>query len=81
MGSKFSTGGLAKMSARHPWRVMGLWLLILVLAAISAPALGDALTTDATFTNTPESVHGENLLEQRLRGERPMSETVIVRSE
>jgi hypothetical protein len=32
-----STRGLARISAAHPWRMLGLWLVILVLAAISAP--------------------------------------------
>ena len=81
MASNFSTAGLARLSARRPWRTLAVWLLILVLAGISAPSLGDALTTETSFTNHPESRVGDDLLEERLRGPRPATETVIVRSE
>ena len=81
MSSFLSTRGLARITSRHPWRTLGFWLVLLVLAAIMAPRLGDALTTEGNFTNRPESVVGDELLEQRLRGERPMTETIIVRSD
>jgi RND superfamily putative drug exporter len=79
----FSTAGLARISSRHPWSIIGIWLVILVLAGISATGLGKALTTEGDFTNRPESVRGEDLLKERLRGgqDQPVSETVIVRSE
>ena len=80
MASRFGTAGLARASARRPWLVIGVWALLLVLAAISAPALGSALTSAAEMLNRPESVRGEELLEQRLRGPQALSETVIVRS-
>jgi RND superfamily putative drug exporter len=81
MASRFSTEGLARASARRPWWVLGVWAVLLVLAGIAAPRLGDALTSTADFINKPESVRGEQLLEDRLRGPRPYTETVIVRSE
>ncbi|MCC6792153.1 MAG: hypothetical protein IT336_10720, partial [Thermomicrobiales bacterium] len=81
MSSILSTAGLARLSARHPWRVLALWVVLLVMAAISAPSLGDALTTEANFTNRPESLRGDELLEERLRGERPMTETIVVHSD
>ena len=81
MSSFLSTRGLARITSRHPWRTLGFWLVLLVLAAVMAPRLGDALTTEGNFTNRPESVVGDDLLEERLRGERPMTETIIVRSE
>jgi RND superfamily putative drug exporter len=81
MRSFFSTSGLARASARHPWRVLGMWLVLIVFAGIAASSLGDVLTTDSDFLNEPESVKGENLLEERLRGEEPVTETVIVRSQ
>ena len=81
MSSIFSPRGLARISSRHPWRILALWLVLLVLAAVSAPSLGDALTTEGNFTNRPESVQGDELLEDRLRGERPMTETIIVHSD
>ena len=83
MASVFSTAGLARISARRPWRVIAVWLVVMVLAGYSAMSLGDVLTTESTFTNNPESLQGDKLLEARMRdgGERPVTETVIVTAE
>src|SRR5262249_209160 len=78
--NSFSPAGLARMCARRPWVTVGVWVVLIVLAGISAPALADALTTDATFVRNPESIGGQDLLEARLRGPEPVTETVIVRS-
>jgi uncharacterized membrane protein YdfJ with MMPL/SSD domain len=43
--------------------------------------LGDSLTTDTKFASNPESQQGQDLLESRLRGPKPITETIIVRSE
>jgi RND superfamily putative drug exporter len=80
MRSLFSTGGLARASARHPWRVMSMWIVLIVFAVVAAAGLGDVLTTENKFLNEPESVKGEELLEDRLRGEKPVMETVVIRS-
>ena len=79
--ARFSTAGLARLSARRPWRTVGLWLMVLVLAGISASTLNDALTTEQRFLNNPESQKGAELLEDRLRGEKPITETIVIRSE
>src|SRR6185312_5932609 len=76
-----STAGLARSSARHPWRVVGIWLVILVLAAVSASSLGSALSTDVNLTNKPESVKGSDLLDSRFASSSEVTETVIVRSD
>jgi RND superfamily putative drug exporter len=47
----------------------------------AARGLSDALTTEVTFTNRPESVRGDELLGERLRPFEPVTETVVVRSE
>ncbi|HYI16564.1 MAG TPA: MMPL family transporter [Thermomicrobiales bacterium] len=80
MPSWLSTGGLARSSARHPWSVLGIWLVIVVLAVVAATGLGDVLTTESGILNDPDSVRGADLLEERLRGEDPVTETVIVHS-
>lgn len=80
MTSWFSTEGLARVSARHPWRVVGLWLVILALGVVAASGLGNALSTDANFTNKPESVKGSDLLDARFNNSTPVTETVIIRS-
>ena len=78
-----STAGIARVSARHPWRVVATWVVILILAIVAASGLGDALTTDGNFTNRPESVQADELLKERLRAgqDQPVTETVIVHSD
>lgn len=81
MTLRISTGGLARASARRPWTVLALWLVVLLLAGLlAATALDSALTNEASFTNSPESQRAEELLEERLRGPQPVNEIVIVRS-
>jgi putative drug exporter of the RND superfamily len=76
-----STEKLARASARHPWRAIAVWIFILAAAAISAKAfLGTALTTQGSFTNRPESIRAQNLIEQRLTGPAKDTELLIVRA-
>jgi uncharacterized membrane protein YdfJ with MMPL/SSD domain len=59
--------------------VIGGWLVVVIVAgAALTPLL--RTTTDANFTNKPESAKGNDLIEQRLRKDEPLTETVIVRS-
>lgn len=76
-----SSATLARTSARHPWRVILLWLLILALALVAARDLDGALSTSASFTNDPDSAIGAALIEERLGGPEPFTESVIVRSD
>lgn len=69
------------MSALHPWRTLVLWVVMVVLAIVSASTINDALTTEGGFLNKPESQKGADLLEDRLRGPDPVVESIIVRSE
>ncbi|MEZ4573000.1 MAG: MMPL family transporter, partial [Thermomicrobiales bacterium] len=75
-----SPSSVASNCARHPWRVLGVWLLILVAAGVAASGIGGALTTTSNFSNTPESLKGQQLLKDRLTGDTPVTETVIVTS-
>jgi putative drug exporter of the RND superfamily len=80
--SLFSTAGVSRASGKHPLRVIGAWILILVLAGvISSQWLGDVLTTEINFVDEPESVQGVNLIADRMGLEDPISETVIVHSD
>ena len=54
--------------------------MLLAGLAVSWGYLGDALTTEEEFTNAPESKRAEDLLSDRLRGERLDSEVIIVSS-
>ncbi len=80
MRSLLSTAGLARASARHPWRTLGLWLVVLVVAGVLAAGMGGALQSEADFTTTPDSKRAAELLEARLHGEAPLSETIVVQS-
>ena len=69
-------------SSRRPWLTVGVWLALLVAAVVIAGLLlGGALTTEARLAGSPESSQARTILEERLRGEEPVNEVVIVRSE
>lgn len=80
MPLQLSTESLATGSARHPWFVIGAWALVLVAAIVLiATMLGNALTTQIGFTNSPESKRADAVAQQ-VRGPRKANEVVIVRS-
>ena len=76
------TERLARLSALHPWRTIGLWALLIVLAVVAVGSLlGTGLTSDMKFRAAkPDSLVGQELLEQRLTGPRQTTDFVIVRS-
>ncbi|HEX9711712.1 MAG TPA: MMPL family transporter [Actinomycetota bacterium] len=77
----WTTKGLAQSSVRRPKLTIALWLLgVLVAGAATQAFLGDALTTDADFTNEPEAKRANQLIEDRLRGEPQAIELLLVRS-
>ena len=80
MALNLSTENLARTSAIHPWRVVLIWLLVLLGAFIMVIAfLEDGLTTRFEFVNNPEVKHGESLL-QEMRGPKGTSEVVVFQS-
>ncbi len=73
---------LARASSRHPWRTVGVWFVIFVLAGVSASALlGPVLTTDFDFTNTPEAKEAQQILEQRALEQDIVTETWVLAGE
>ena len=56
-----STRTLASASARHPWRTIGAWVAVIVLAIL---AIGTflSLTTEGAPTNNPESERADEVL-------------------
>jgi uncharacterized membrane protein YdfJ with MMPL/SSD domain len=56
---------IARASSRHPWRTVGVWALVLFagFAALST-LLSPALSNDFDFTNSPEAIQAQKLLEQ-----------------
>src|SRR5688572_8996657 len=77
MGS-FSTAGLARITSRHPWRTIGLWVVILLIDLWHASLIGDRVTSEFDFGTEPESIHGLNRLEERIGREEPLRETVVI---
>jgi RND superfamily putative drug exporter len=79
---RLSPQGLARWSARRRLTVIAIWVgLFLVGGLLTSRYLSGALTTQAEFTNNPDSKQAQQLLEQRLAGPRRSNEVVIVRSE
>jgi RND superfamily putative drug exporter len=74
-----STGRIARASARHPWKTLGFWLILLVLGGFLASGIGDVLNNDEDFTNNPDSKIADHLIDDRMPKEND-SETVVVRS-
>ena len=78
------TRSLASASARHPWRTIGAWLLVFVLAIVTiATLLGGSLTTEGAPTNNPESERAD---EARFRAfapdpSRTVTDFLVIRSD
>ena len=77
---KFSTERLARSAARHPWRTLGMWAVLLVVAIIADSGIADVLTED-TETAVGESSTAAQLIEERLRGPALAEEFIIVESQ
>src|SRR4029450_7010505 len=79
---KLSPQGVARWSAKRRLTVIGIWVgLFLAGGFLPSSSLSGALTTQAQFTNNPDSKQAQTLLEQRLTGPRRSNEVVIVRSD
>src|SRR5207247_5894855 len=76
-----STEQLARASARRPWMVIGIWVVLLLAGGFLASSISDVLTSEFNFTTKPDSAKADDLLEQRLRGPKQAHEQVIVRSD
>jgi RND superfamily putative drug exporter len=63
---KLSPEALARASSRHPWRTIGLWLVLIVtMGYLSSQLLGDVLTQEFEFTNDPESVQAQEIIDEK----------------
>ena len=70
---------LASASSRHPWRTVGIWVVVLVAGFVaSATILSDALTTDFDFTNNPEAKRAQQILEDRKLEQDVIPETIVM---
>jgi RND superfamily putative drug exporter len=77
------TERLARTSALHPWRTIGVWAVLVVLAVLTVGALlGSGITSEMKFRAAkPDSLVGQELLQQRLTGPQKVTDLVIVRSD
>jgi uncharacterized membrane protein YdfJ with MMPL/SSD domain len=78
-----STTSLARASAGHPWRAIGAWVAVSVLAvAAIVLLLGGSLTTEGEPTNNPESLQAEDarLAAFPPTGSTAVTDMVLVRS-
>lgn len=82
MSSRFSLERLASVSARHPWRVIAAWLLILVIGGgYAAFGLNDVLSNEMTISGDVETLVGsEKLQGSTLADDSYAAETIVLRS-
>src|SRR4029450_11107610 len=79
---KLSPQGVARWSAKRRLAVVGIWFVVFLAGGLlTSRYLSGALTTQAQFTNNPDSKQAQTLLEQRLSGPRRSNEGGIVRSD
>jgi uncharacterized membrane protein YdfJ with MMPL/SSD domain len=58
-----STESIARASALHPWRTVGLWIAVVVVSmGVVAVLLGDTLTTEGEVTSDTDSKRAEELV-------------------
>jgi putative drug exporter of the RND superfamily len=81
---RLSTDSLANACARHPWRTVGLWILVVVVSfGIVGALLGDSLTTEGEVTSPTDSKRADELVFEHFpaspdAAERATSEVIVV---
>jgi len=76
---KINPETLARASSRHAWRTVAIWAVILVIGfGASGALLSNALTTDFDFTNNPEAIQAQTLLEQKGLEQNVTPETFVM---
>jgi uncharacterized membrane protein YdfJ with MMPL/SSD domain len=79
---RLSTQALAAAGARHPWRSIGAWVIVTVLAIVAIVTFL-SLTTEGNPTNNPESQRAEDaeLAAFPPNPETTTTDVVVIRSE
>jgi RND superfamily putative drug exporter len=63
---KVNPESLAGVSSRHPWRTLAAWLVLLVaMGMVSATLLSGVLTDDVEFTNNPDSIRAQDVIDAK----------------
>ena len=74
-----ATQRMAMACARHPWRTVAAWGVILLLAFASISLLlGSALTPEGRITSKPDSIKGQDLLDSRFSNRDEVTDFVVV---
>jgi RND superfamily putative drug exporter len=69
MRIRVSPATLARASSRHPWRTLVVWLVVIAaMGAVSNALLAGTLTQDIAFTNKPDSVKAQDIIDQKFSG-------------
>ncbi len=76
------TERLARGSATHPWRTIGIWGALIAVAFLAVGSLlGSGLTSEMKFRGSePGSVTADRLIQERLSGPHKVTDFVIVKS-
>jgi RND superfamily putative drug exporter len=72
------TGRIAGASARHPWRVLGLWAALIAIAFFAAGMMN---LTASPGTKGTEATKARELIDQRIRQETPPEEFIVIESQ
>ena len=76
---KLNPESIARASSRHPWRTVGIWGAILIAGMVAASTLlAPVLTTDFDFTNKPEAIRAQQLLEAKGLEQNVSPETFVL---
>jgi len=75
----FSTAGLARLTSRNPWKTVIVWIVIFAIGGWSASSIGDRTVSSFDFYSKPESIQGQDLLEDHF-GTQALTETIVVSS-
>ena len=81
---KINPETLARASSHHPWRVIGIWLMLFVIMGwVTGSLLSGVLTTDISFTNKPESIKAQDVIDKEFTPKQAGVDTeyVIVNSD
>jgi RND superfamily putative drug exporter len=81
---KLNPESVARASSRHPWRTIGAWFLAIVaMGTVTGSLLAGVLTQDIKFTNKPESVKAQDVIDAHFSNGRDTSDTefLIVQSD
>ena len=81
--SGFSPRTLTSISARHPWRTILAWVIVVTAITVLSGSVGGDMTnsSEGGFTSRPESVVGDDLIAEHFGEDERATENIVVHSE